>query len=418
VTTSGDQGTARPARTLFRNRDFMLLWSGQIVSALGSRVSMIAYPLLALALTHSPADAGLVGFAGTLPYLLLQLPGGGLVDRWNRKRTMIECDAIRAAALLVLAFAAWRGLAGIPLVMAVAFVDGAMFIVFGLAEGAALPHVVPAEQLSSAIAQNEAKSRGAQLAGQPIGGLLFELGHAFPFLADAASYVVSVATLALIRTEFQVEAPERRPLHAEIAEGFAWLWRQPFLRDCALLVGASNFMFQAMVLVVIVLARSRGASAAMIGLIFGCVGVGGLLGSFVAPWVSRNLGTRFVVVGVNWVWAALLPLFVLVPWPIAYGPIFGLSAFVGPPWNVVVSTYELALTPDRMLGRVQGVEGLLAWGSIPLGSLVAGLVLERVGPVPTTWAMTVFTLGIAVVAGLSPGVRDVPALPSETRAAA
>ena len=96
----------------------MLLWTGQAVSVLGSRVSSIAYPLLVLALTRSPAQAGLVGFAGTLPYLLFQLPAGGLVDRWNRKRTMIACELGRGLALGSLALAWWlRALSFVQIVL-------------------------------------------------------------------------------------------------------------------------------------------------------------------------------------------------------------------------------------------------------------------------------------------------------------
>lgn len=400
-------------RSLYRNGDFMLLWSRQVVSAIGSRVSMIAFPLLVLSLTRSPAQAGIVGFAATLPYLLFQLPAGGLVDRLDRKRTMIACDVGRALALASIPIALWVGHLTTSQISVVAFVDGTLFIGFSLAEGAALPNVVAPEALPAAIAQNEAKTRAAQLLGQPIGGILFEAARSLPFVADAVSYVVSVLTLLFIKAEFQGQrTEERRSFAREIGEGFGWLWRQRFLRACALLIGATNFMFQAMVLVIIVLARSRGASAGLIGVTFGFVGVGGLVGSFVGAWVQRHVPTKVVVLGVAWFWAALLPLFAIVPWPIAYGPILGLMALVGPPWSVVLGTYELRLTPDRLLGRVQSVEGLLAWGSIPLGSLGAGFLLQTAGATTMTWLMVVMTGVVALAATLSRSMREVPELPN------
>jgi len=293
----------------------------------------------------------------------------------------------------------------------VAFVEGTLFVLFTLAERTALPHVVAPEQLPAALAQNEARTRGATLAGTPIGGVLFGLGHAVPFAADAVSYLVSVVSLFFVRSDFQEKrSPSTTPLHKEIAEGLVWLWRQPFLRAAALLVAGSNFIFQASVLVLIVLAQSRGASSALVGVMLGLMGAGGLVGAFMAPWVNRHIPAKAVVIGANWVWAALLPFVAFAPWPLVMGVIAGGMAFVGPAWNVVISTYSLTLTPDRLRGRVGGVQGLIAWGPIPLGSLVGGLLLQWLGGVATTLVLAVAMLAIAVAASVSPAVRHAPRL--------
>lgn len=399
------------------NRDFRLLWIGQAASVLGTRISSIAYPLLVLALTGSPARAGVVGFAGALPFLLLQLPAGGYVDRWDRKRTMIWCDLGRGVALASIAIAMWVGRLAFAQIVVVAFVEGSLFVFFNLAENAAIPKIVPPEQLSTALAQNEARSRGSALAGQPLGGLLFGIDRALPFVADAVSYVVSIGTVAAIRTEFRREpAAEREPLHREVIEGFRWLWSQPFIRATSLLVGGTNFVFQALVLVVIVVARARHASPAETGLILAFIGVGGLLGSFVAAWVQRRLPPKVIVVGLNWVWAALLPLLALPTPPFVLGPIIGVMAFVGPTWNVLVSTYELSLIPDRLLGRVESVILLLAWGAIPLGSLVAGSLLEWLGSTSAILTLAGLMGLVALAATVSPAVRNAPPLPTPAQA--
>src|SRR6266436_6068416 len=121
---------------LRRNRDFILLWSGQAVSTIGTRVSSLAYPLLVLALTHSPAKAGIVGFAQALPYMLFYLPAGALVDRWNRKRVMLIADAGRALALGSLALVLAFGSLSLAQIIVVAFVEGSLFVFFSLAESA------------------------------------------------------------------------------------------------------------------------------------------------------------------------------------------------------------------------------------------------------------------------------------------
>jgi predicted MFS family arabinose efflux permease len=398
---------------LRHNRDFMLLWGGQVVSAVGSAVSSVAFPLLVLALTGSPAKAGLVGFAGTLPFLLFQLPAGGLVDRWDRKRTMIVSDVARGVALGSIAVAYVAGVLTVAQIAVVAFAEGTLFVLFTLAERTALPHVVAPEQLQTALAQNEARTRGATLAGTPLGGILFGLGHAVPFAVDAASYFVSVVSLLFVRSDFQESRPPSTTrLHREVAEGLVWLWRQPFLRAAALLVAGSNFIFQAMVLMLIVLAQARGASSAQVGVLLGLMGAGGFLGAFVAPWVNRHIPPKAVVIGANWLWAALLPFIAVVPWPLAMGVLAGAMAFVGPAWNVVISSYSLTLTPDRLRGRVGGAQGLVAWGPIPLGSLVGGLLLQWLGGVTTTLLLAATMLVIAVAASLSPAVRHAPPLRS------
>jgi predicted MFS family arabinose efflux permease len=394
---------------LRRNRDFQLLWIGQAISALGSRVSTIAYPLLVLSLTGSPADAGIVGFAATIPYLLIQLPAGVLVDRIDRRRAMIVCDAGRLVVLAGLAAAVAAGHAPLVLIAAVALVEGCLTVVFNLAELSAIQLLVPSVQLEPALAQNEARVRGAGLLGQPLGGALFGLGRAVPFAADAASYAASLVTLAAIRRPLVAETVgERRHPWSEMVEGLRWLWSQPFLRSTTLIVAASNGLFQAVTLSVIVVAEAHGASPGVIGLILAGWGVGGLAGAAAAGWLGRRLPAAAVVIGANWVWAGLLPVIALAPRPIAIGTAGAGMAFVGPAWNVVLGSIEMRLTPPALLGRVQAVQMTAAFGAIPLGSLIGGFLLDRLGSEEAVWVLAACMLAIAVVATLTPSVRRPP----------
>jgi len=396
---------------LRRNRDFQLLWIGQAASALGSRASTVAYPLLVLALTGSPADAGIVGFAATIPYLVLQLPAGVLVDRVDRRRTMLTCDAGRLVVLAGVAAAVAAGYAPLWLLVLTALAEGCLTVVFNLAELSAIQLLVPSEQLEPALAQNEARVRGAGLAGQPLGGFLFGLGRAVPFAADAASYGVSLVTLAAIRRPMVAAGPEERshPWN-EMVEGLGWLWRQPFLRSTTLIVAASNGLFQAVTLAVIVVSTAHGASPAVVGIILAGWGVGGLAGAAGAAWLGKRLPAAAVVIGANWVWAALLPVVALVPEPLAIGTAGAGMAFVGPAWNVVLGSIEMRLTPASLLGRVQAVQMTAAYGAIPLGSLIGGFLLDRLGPEEAVWALAGCMLLIAVAATLTPSVRRPPAM--------
>ncbi|MCK2241506.1 MULTISPECIES: MFS transporter [unclassified Crossiella] len=394
---------------LRRNRDFLLLWSGSAVSSLGANASSVAYPLLVLALTGSPVDAGLSGFIALLPQLVFQVPAGALVDRWNRKRVMIWCDILRALAIGTLAVALVSDSLTLPHILAVGFVEGVLTVTFKIAAAAAVPNVVHPSHLTFALSRNEARERGAAMLGQPLGGALFGLGRAVPFLFDAVTYLVSLVSLLLIRTDFQAE---RKPRRLELGAGIAWLWRQPFLRMTTFLVAGSNFLFRALFLVVIVMAADYGASPTLVGVMFGLAAVGGVLGSLAAPALERRLSMKVVVIAANWAWGLLVPMVLLVPNPYVLGAVYALMCFVGPVWNVAISAYQLAVTPDHIQGRVLGAAGMIAFGAVPLGSLLGGFALEWIGARATVWALAVWMIGLAIVATVSPAVRNAPSLDS------
>ncbi len=402
--------TVRPP-SLWRNRDFMLLWTGQVVSTVGVRVTSLAFPLLVLATTGSPAKAGLVGFAQTLPFLLCYLPAGAYVDRWDRKRVMLVSDAGRALAIGAVAVAVVMDTASLPLLMVAAFVEGALFVFFQLAESSALPHVVPRSQLPAALAQNQAREQGAELAGQPLGGVLFGIGHMLPFVFDALSYVVSFVTLCFIRPRLQDERePVSTRLRAEIAEGIRWLWHQRFLRAMVSLIGVTNLAFNALTLTLIVRAQQLGATPAQIGLMFAGYGGAAILGALTAPALQRRLPARVIIIGALWWWAAGFALVAVAPTIVWLGVVAALSALVGPAFNVVVTVFRYALTPDRLQARVLSVGRLVAWGTIPIGTLGGGLLLEAAGAVPTVLVLAAIITAVAITATALPVVRHPPNL--------
>ncbi len=263
---------------------------GQALSTVGSEASGVAYTLLVLALTHSPAKAGLTGFARLVPFALFALPAGVAVDRWNRKRLMILSDVVRVVALASLGLTAAAGRLSFVQVPIVAFVEGTMFVLFNIAEIGAVRSVVPAPQLQRAFATEQARLSSVYLAGAPLGGFLFGLGRSLPFLVDAISYAFSTGTLLAMRTPFQEERAEveNANLRAQVKEGLAWLWRHTFLRTCALLFVGTNFAFAALELTLIVAARRQGLHPAAIGALVAVFGALSLVGSFAAPRFLRT----------------------------------------------------------------------------------------------------------------------------------
>lgn len=299
-----------------------------------------------------------------------------------------------------------------PQMVAVAFIEGSLFVLFNLAQNAAIPNVVSAEQLPRALAQNEVGARGSALAGGPLGGVLLSVSQALPFVFDAASFVVSIGSIAATRTEFRTEARDvRDKLHREVAEGFRWLWHNRFIRATSLLFAGANFIVNAVVLAVFVVARGRGATAAETGLIYAFIGVGALLGALVAAWAQRHIPPKAIIVGTAWIFAALVASIAIPGPPLLIAPIIGVLAFTVPTLSVLVSTYELSLIPDRLLGRVESVILLLAWGSIPFGSLIAGSLLEWLGFAPALLTLSGLMALVALAASISPAMREMPPLP-------
>jgi predicted MFS family arabinose efflux permease len=295
--------------------------------------------------------------------------------------------------------------------MVVAFVQGLCFVFFGLAERAALPLIVPADRLPTAVAQNEARARGAALAGPPLGGLLFGLGRGLPFLVDTLSYLASAVALLFLRTDLQQpREPATESMWQSAVAGLRWIWHHPLARAAIALIAVSNLVFPALILVIVVLARQRGASATGIGVMLGLYSGGGLAGALAAGRLQRHLTPRVVIVGVNWVWVALLPLFPIAGGPVGIGAVGAACAFVGALWNVVIITYAIVIVPNDLLGRVTSASMTLSWGVLPVASLGAGWLLTTLGPIGSGWVLTAVMLATAIAATLSPAVRRAPVL--------
>jgi predicted MFS family arabinose efflux permease len=398
---------------LRRNRDFLVLWSAQLVSMLGSQVSLLAFPLLVLALTGSPAKAGVVGFANTIPALLFYLPAGVMVDRHDRRKVMVATSAIGAVALGSIPAALATGHLAFEQIVVVAFVQGTVTAVFGLTEQGALPLVVHPTQVPEALARNEARREGASLAGPPLGGVLFAAGRALPFAVDAVSYLACAVGLLALRTPLQEEreATRRRPV-AEIVEGVRWLWDMAFVRASALAVAGANCIWAAIEIVLIVRAHERGASSAAIGIMLAMLGVGGLLGALAAPAIGRRLAMPVIVVGSFWVEAAVVAALATTHDPYLLGSIAALAAFPAPAWNAVVVGARLTLTPDRLRGRVNSAARLLSASLMPVGALAGGLLVGAVGTTATLLVFSAWQAAVAAAAMATPALRAAQPLPA------
>lgn len=408
------QPAERPAEPvpLWRNRDYVLLWSGQAVSVIGSATSDIAFPFLILFLTGSPFQAGLAGFLARLPFLILGLPAGALADRWDRKRVMIVCDTLRALTFGLLVAAGLSGHLIMPLLYALVLVEGICFSFFNVAEVAALPQIVARSQLAQASAQNNLMYGLSALLGPSLGGVLYSTGRMLPFLVDAVSYAVSVGALLFIRVPFQTaRLPAETSLWQEIGEGLRWLWDHTLIRFIAIVTSLNGFVMGGLPLAVIVLARDQfHASAALVGFVFGVAAVGGIIGAVGSPWIIKRTSAGAALLLGLWATGLIMPFLALGPSLAALAAAgFGLY-LVGPVYDTAQFSYRMARIPDALQGRVNSVYRMIIMAGPPVGQLLVGFLLQVLPPRSAILVLAGGAVLVAVVASVHRDLRQAGAI--------
>jgi MFS family permease len=345
---------------IWRVRDFRLLWAAQVFSEVGTGITRLAYPLFMLTLTGSPAQAGALAAVQALPYLMFGLVAGAVADRWDRKRLMIWCEATRGLLMLSIPVAIWLDRLTPTQLYITGFLGGLGYLFFSAAEGGALPNVISKGDLPAAVAAQQATSSASSMVGPALGGVLYGAGRALPFLTDAASYLVSVGMLRSIRSRFQADDRMRATVvWRDVLEGLRWLWAHRVLRPIALATGGLQLAISGVGLVVIVSARDQDAAASTTGLLLAGAGVGGVAGAAVATRVKNRLGLGETLLAVIWAQAGLWGLFAASPNLAVTGVVLVVFAATMAVFGVTALSYQLAVTPDHLRGRIGTAFGLI-----------------------------------------------------------
>ncbi len=402
--------TSTGSTSIWRNGDFRLLLGGQLVSQLGDSLQMLALPLLVLALTGSAAQAGLVLGISTATYLAVGLVAGALVDRWDRKRTMIWCEIGRAVLTATIPVVMiWDALTMAQL-YGVAVATGILTVLFRTAWSTALPNVVPAHQLPDALGAVHASGSALSIVGSSIAGATYALGRAVPFAFNVVSFLISAVTLRAIRTRFQEEttsapAPGGNRLVREVRDGLQWLWGQRVLRILTVLEAADALRFGAGYLLIIELARHVGANPVQVGLVFTGAAIGGLAGGLLAGKIAGRFALGRVATVMLWVEAAAFPLYAVAPSWIWLALVAFSESVITPIYSVAMDTYRLSITPDRMRGRVMSALGTLVTGASAVGTMLGGVLLGQISAPALAIGCSVWLLALAVLATASRTLR-------------
>jgi MFS family permease len=366
------------------------LWTASAGSNLADGIFWIALPLLAIRLTDSPALVAGVAIASRLPWLLFALVAGALADRLDRRRTMILVDLFRAGLLGALALATAAGVANLPLLYLVAFALGVAETLFDTSAQSIMPNLVEGEQLSKANGRLYAVELTMnQFVGPPLGGFLAAIAIGAAFGTGAAAYLLAAASLLLIRGSFRPvrEGPPTR-LHEDIAEGLRYLLGHRLLRVLAIMVGIGNLSSTAAFSVFVLYAVEPGPlglDEVAFGLMTTALAVGSLVGSFLVERLERLLG-RANLLAVSMVsFAATVIAPVLTTNVPLIALIWVVTGAIGIAWNVITVSLRQKIVPDALLGRVNATYRLLAWGTMPLGAALGGLIGETLGLAAVFW---------------------------------
>ncbi|MFN8492742.1 MAG: MFS transporter [Caldilineaceae bacterium] len=375
-----------PPVSLWRNRDYLLLWLGNAVSSFGTSFTQFAFPLLIVELTRSIAAAGLAYSLGQLPYVLLSLPAGALADRWPRKRVMLLCTfcLMVCVASIPLALFLTSGLLRLLLLYTLAFGLGAISLFYELAKVAALVWVVPKRQLTTAVAQNELIYGSCSLLGPALGSWLFSLARLLPFVIDAFSSLILLGALLAIRSPMQDKRRTERPhLLGEVREGLTWLWSQQVMRANFLISSYVNLTLTASVLLVLAIVQQQQIPSVRYGLIVAAGGVGNLLGAALCPPLQRRIRFGRALGCTLLVFVLLWPLYGFITTPLPLGGVFAGIALADSIRAIFMDTYRFAVVPAALQGRVSSVYRLILFSVLTIGSSALGLSLEQLGVLPT-----------------------------------
>ena len=405
------------SRSLLRHHDFRQLWAAETVSQVGTQITLVALPLLAVTVLDASAfQMGVLTALETVAFLVVGLPAGAWVDRWRRKRVLVASDLVRAAAIGSLPLAAALDVLTLQQLYVVALVAGTATVFFDVGYQSYLPSLVDRDQIVDGNSKLEASRAVAQVAGPGLTGVLVRfLGAPALIAVDAVTFLLSAFFIRRVRTPDVVpDRAARRPLRAEIAEGLSFVVRHPLLRRMVACTGLANLAGSCTgALLVLYAVRDLELSESVVGLVFSAGAVGGLVGALAAARIARAVGEgrtiplaalAFAAAGVTVPLASVGPAV-----PVLLGGWF-LESFAVIVYNVTQVSFRQRLCPPGLLGRMNASVRFLVFGTMPVGAFLGGVLATAVGVVPALWTAVAVSFLAAVPVLASPllRMRDLP----------
>ena len=407
-------------RSLWRDGNFLTMWSGQALAQLGSQIAELAIPTLAVILLNaSELEVGFLNASAVAAFLLVGLPAGAWVDRMRKRHVMIVADGVRALALAVLPLLWFLGSLEMWHMFVVAAIVGIANVFFDVSYQSLVPSLVPAHQIAEANGKLESTAQVAGIAGPAVGGwLVGVLTAPFAILATVGTYVLGLIALLFTKdTEHLEPRLEKGSLASDIGEGLRWVFGNRYLKRIVATTAVSNFFSTlSFTLLPIFILRELGLSVANLGLIFSLAAVGGLLGAMSVKFVIAKLGEAPAIpisaIGFS-LTALLLPVAAMVP-SVAFALLIVqgfIASFTVLVYNITQVTFRQRITPRHLLGRMNASIRFVVWGVMPISALLAGFLGDQFGVVFTMWVGAVGQVVSALFVIFGPfwSTRELPA---------
>ncbi len=395
--TSGATAVKRPLGS-----SYYKLFAGTVVSNLGDGMAMVAYPWLASAVTRNPILIALVAVAQRLPWLVFTLPAGVITDRVDRRKAMISMDVLRGAFTLVVAFGVLGAQGSLPgpdevervtgtrsglylLIVAATLLLGMAEVLRDNANQTIMPNIVQPHQLEQANGRIwSVEGVMNMFAGPPLGSILLLTAFSVPFFVDAGTFFVAAALVFLIPGSFRAQRDESKPRQSfrdDLSEGVRWLMGHSLLRPMAIILGTINAASMIHGATFVLFAQDvMGVGPLVFGIIGFGGAIGGLVGGNIAPAISRRLSSgRALALSVGVMTVTPLLIGLIAWWPVVL-VLFGIESVFILVWNVITVSLRQTIIPPELLGRVNSVYRFFAWGMIPIGAAIGGVlvwVVER-----------------------------------------
>ena len=418
-------GTAvNPRRpSLWRQRDFMKLWTAQTISQFGDEITGIALPFVAITILGAEAlEMGILGVVRFLPWILFTLPAGVWVDRMRRRPILIGADVARAALLATIPIGFLGGWLTIWQIYVVSFLAGTLEVFFDVAYQSYLPSIVERDELVEGNSKLELSRAGSSVMGPTVAGFLIELVRApIAIFFDALSYLGAALFVALIRRGEPPPPPHdpaegKRPsMWEEARAGLGYVVHSPYLRNIAACTGTLNLFGNiGGVILLLYFVDELGLSPGTLGLVFALGNVGVLLGAVTGGRLARTFGIGPIIVSTAALSGVALLFIPLAPrdnpfWFLVVGGV--IAGFTTVAYNVNQVGLRQAITPHGMLGRMNATMRLIVWGTIPIGALIGGFLGGIIGLQATLWvsAIGAFVGFLPVLFSPVRTLREIPA---------
>lgn len=368
------------------NKNYRLLLSASAISNLGDGISVLAYPWLATMISRDPMDIAFVAFASRLPWFVFTLPAGVITDRFEHRKLMVAADLFRFILTIAIVAAIFftpdfsdKGIY-IPLLSLAAFMFGLAEVLRDNTAQTMLPTIVEGKDLPEANGQlwSMEKVMG-QFVGPPLAGFLIAVALPLPFLVDAVTFAIAAALVSGVSVTRVIVSGHHQPAFAAMKEGFTWLVRHPVLFHMAVMTGLLNLGGTISLTVMVLFAQDvLNLGATGYGLLLSCGAVGGVIGGLVAPRIVQRIGK---------VWGLRIAVTTVIlesgmiafaAHPAMVGVALFAGVFGGMMWNVIAVPFRQRLVPPELLGRVNSVYRFFAWGMMPIGALLGGVLVSQV----------------------------------------